>query len=161
MMKRFLKNERGLTLIELLAVVVILGIIAAIAITAIGAIIDNSKKDAHIANAKQLANAARLAISSGGFDENKDEFTMKELYNAGYLEKIPKSPGKKSKEYDAEKSLVKVERTKLTDSKNNNKETGGENLTYKVKLVDSDGSFEYIDGKKDVNELERSDVKLK
>lgn len=158
MMKRFLKNERGLTLIELLAVVVILGIIAAIAITAIGAIIDNSKKDAHIANAKQLANAARLAISSGGFDENKNTFTMKELYDAGYLEKIPKSPGKKSKNYDADKSLVKVERSKLKDG--NNKETGGENLTYKVKLVDSDGKFEYIDGNKDVNDLERKDVNL-
>ncbi|TXK90189.1 prepilin-type cleavage/methylation domain-containing protein, partial [Parageobacillus sp. SY1] len=104
--------------------------------------------------------AARLAISSGGFDENKNEFTMKELYDAGYLEKIPKSPGKKSKKYDADKSLVVVERTKLIDS-NNKKETGGENLTYKVKLVDSDGSFKYIDGEKDVNELERSDVKLK
>uniref|UniRef100_C5D5I5 Prepilin-type N-terminal cleavage/methylation domain-containing protein n=1 Tax=Geobacillus sp. (strain WCH70) TaxID=471223 RepID=C5D5I5_GEOSW len=159
MIKRLVKNERGLTLIELLAVIVILGIIAAIAIPAIGAIIDNSKKDAHIANAQQLANAARLAISSGGFDENKNTFTMKELYDAGYLEKIPKSPGKKSKEYDENNSLVVVERTKLKDS--NKKETGGENLTYKVKLVDSDGSFKYIDGKKDVNELERSDVKLK
>ncbi|BDG31191.1 MULTISPECIES: pilus assembly FimT family protein [Parageobacillus] len=159
MMKRFLKNERGLTLIELLAVVVILGIIAAIAITAIGAIIDNSKKDAHIANAQQLANAARLAISSGGFDENKNTFTMKELYDAGYLEKIPKSPGKKSKEYDADKSLVVVERTKLTDS--NNKETGGENLKYKVTLVDkSDSNFKYIDDEY-VDELERKDVTLK
>nr|AAB31769.1 lipase, triacylglycerol lipase {N-terminal} {EC 3.1.1.3} [Bacillus thermocatenulatus, DSM 730, Peptide Partial, 45 aa] [Geobacillus thermocatenulatus] len=43
------------TLIELLAVIVILGIIAAIAIPAIGAIMDNSKKDAHIANKKEAA----------------------------------------------------------------------------------------------------------
>jgi type IV pilus assembly protein PilA len=158
MMKRLVKNERGLTLIELLAVIVILGIIVAIAIPAIGAIIDNSKKDAHIANAQQLANAARLAISSGGFDENKDTFTMKELYDAGYLEKIPKSPGKKSKEYDENKSLVVVERTKLKDS--NNKETGGENLKYKVTLVDkSYTNFKYINGEY-VDELERKDVTL-
>ncbi len=44
MLKRFIRNEKGLTLIELLAVIVILGIIAAIAIPSIGAIIDNSKK---------------------------------------------------------------------------------------------------------------------
>jgi type IV pilus assembly protein PilA len=158
MLKRLLKNERGLTLIELLAVIVILGIIAAIAIPAIGAIIDNSKKDAHIANAQQLANAARLAISSGGFDENKNTFTMKELHDAGYLEKIPKSPGKKSKEYDEDESLVEIERTKIKDD--NDKETGGENIKYKVTLVDkSDKNFKYIDGEY-VDELERKDVTL-
>lgn len=65
MMERF-KNERGLTLVELLAVVVILAIIGTIAFVLIGNIIENSKKDAHIANAQQLISAAKLYEANGG-----------------------------------------------------------------------------------------------
>ncbi len=61
-MKERLKNQKGLTLIELLAVIVILGIIAAIAIPSIGNIIDNSKNDAHKADAIQMINAAKLYV---------------------------------------------------------------------------------------------------
>src|SRR5690625_1030711 len=55
-----LKNERGLTLVELLAVVIILAIIGTIAFVLIGNIIENSKKDAHVANAEQLIHSAKL-----------------------------------------------------------------------------------------------------
>ena len=69
-----LKDERGLTLVELLVVVVILGIIAAIAVVAIGGIIENSKKDAMVADAKQMVSAAKLYTASNPVSEEK---TMK------------------------------------------------------------------------------------
>jgi type IV pilus assembly protein PilA len=60
MLKRLIKNEKGLTLIELLAVIVILGIIAAIAIPSIGGLINKTREDAVKADAVQLLNAAKL-----------------------------------------------------------------------------------------------------
>jgi type IV pilus assembly protein PilA len=80
-LKKKLKDQRGLTLVELLAVVVILGIISAIAVPSIGGLIDNSKKDAHVANAQQMVSAAKLALTS---DANLQSGTH--FLTLGYLE---------------------------------------------------------------------------
>lgn len=103
-LQKLLKNQKGLTLVELLAVVVILGIIAAIAVPSIANIIDNSKKDAHVANAEQMIGAARLAVAAndnklwGTADKDNDSadeanrITMKDLVDAGYLEAAIEDP---------------------------------------------------------------------
>ena len=59
-LKKRIKNEKGLTLIELLAVIVILAIIAAIAIPAIGNIIANSRSKAVISDAQNAMSAANI-----------------------------------------------------------------------------------------------------
>ncbi|MFU8786464.1 MAG: prepilin-type N-terminal cleavage/methylation domain-containing protein [Candidatus Izemoplasmataceae bacterium] len=55
-----IKNNKGVTLVELLIVIVILGIIAAISIPAVGGIVENSRKDAVLADATTVRNAANL-----------------------------------------------------------------------------------------------------
>ncbi|MEK5339938.1 prepilin-type N-terminal cleavage/methylation domain-containing protein [Weizmannia sp. FSL W8-1119] len=64
--RKLLKNQKGLTLIELLAVIVILGIIAAIAIPAIGNVIKNSRFNAIKSDAIQVISAAKLYVSDNG-----------------------------------------------------------------------------------------------
>jgi type IV pilus assembly protein PilA len=58
-----LKEQKGFTLVELLAVIVILGIIAAIAIPAIGNVINNSKEKAQIQEGVQIINAAKYYVA--------------------------------------------------------------------------------------------------
>ena len=53
-------NNNGVTLVELLIVIVVMGIIAAFAIPSVGTIIENTKKDAIHADALVLHEATRL-----------------------------------------------------------------------------------------------------
>lgn len=59
-MTQVLKNKKGVTLVELLAVIVIMGIIAAIAVPAIGGLITNSRTNAVKAELTSIEEAARL-----------------------------------------------------------------------------------------------------
>lgn len=59
-LKKRIKNEKGLSLVELLAVIVILAIVAAIAIPAIGNIIDSSRVKAAKADAANVYSAAQI-----------------------------------------------------------------------------------------------------
>lgn len=63
--KKMIKNEKGMTLIELLAVIVIIAVIALIAIPAIGNVINNSKDKAILSDASQIISGAKIAIADG------------------------------------------------------------------------------------------------
>ena len=58
-MKKILNNKKGFTLVELLAVIVIMGILMMVAIPSISRVIENSRKDTFVDIAKSYANAAK------------------------------------------------------------------------------------------------------
>jgi type IV pilus assembly protein PilA len=84
-LRKRLKDQKGLTLIELLAVIVILGIIAAIAIPSIGGLINKTEDDAKVAEGIQIINAAKLYTTSNA-PKNGEELTKTQL--SDYLDNI-------------------------------------------------------------------------
>ncbi|MBG9543560.1 hypothetical protein ABE29_12390 [Cytobacillus firmus] len=82
-LRKRLKDQKGLTLIELLAVIVILGIIAAIAVPSIGGLINKTKEDAKVAEAVQIVNAAKLFITT-----NPSERELNHSDLESYLDKV-------------------------------------------------------------------------
>lgn len=82
-MKHILKNEKGLTLIELLAVIVILAIVAAIAVPSIGNIIENSRVGAIKADAQTAMAGAKLYFTE---NQDKSTVTVTKLVEDGFLE---------------------------------------------------------------------------
>lgn len=137
--KSLLRNEKGLTLIELLAVIVILAIIAAIAIPSIGGIIAKTKKESHRANAQMIVDAARYKMTVEDFpvadstgvtvasDGSSATITLGVIVSDGFLEGTPQDP-QGSGTYNESNTVVTV--TKLTNG----------SFGYAITLVGSGGT---------------------
>lgn len=89
-------NRRGVTIVELLAVFIILGILASISIVLVGNLINNTKDKADIASLYSLNEATRLlrisqSNASGdvfaGYDSDEDRLSY--LYDEGFLSRMP------------------------------------------------------------------------
>jgi type IV pilus assembly protein PilA len=85
------RNQKGLTLIELLAVLVIVGIIAAIAIPAIGNTINNSKTKADTATDNLIIESVMRYLVDEEITGTVSAQNIKTtLVDKGYLNAVPK-----------------------------------------------------------------------
>lgn len=112
-MKLIHKDERGLTLIEVLAVLVILGIVAAVAFLFTSKVIQQSKGQAFVANAIAMKESATLHKRSNevildGKVEGK--LMYQELIEEGYLEPLmdPYTNKEWTTTEDADGSFVEI-----------------------------------------------------
>lgn len=81
-----MKNQKGMTLVEVLAVLVILALIAAIAIPMIGNMISDSQKKSELNDALNIIAAAKLADANGDAAGDDNSYTKTELVKGGYLD---------------------------------------------------------------------------
>ena len=103
-------NNKGFTLVELLAVIVILAIILLVAVPNVLNVIERSKEDSYLSSTLMIENAAELYLISNNSELPSDigtevRITLNELLEEDYLTSIPVDP-RNNEEMDTNLSVV-------------------------------------------------------
>ena len=94
LMKRLHKNEKGFTLVELMVVVVIIGVLVAIAIPIFNNVQANAQKNACFANQRTIEGALNVYLADTGNYPSNTEATLNasHLLIGTYLQSAPTCP---------------------------------------------------------------------
>ena len=128
---RHKSTESGFTLVELMVVMLIIGVLAAIAIPSFISSIKNAKE----AVLKEDLHVLRNAIDSYTMDKNKAPQSLDDLLQNGYLKTIPQDPMTHSSETwvtSTDDSLQSIDQTEpgVNDVHSGSQEVGTDGQPY-------------------------------
>jgi len=112
--KKRMKNQKGFTLVELMVVVVIIGILVAIAVPVYNNITETAKENACEANKRTIQGAANMYYAKhGSYPDNVGVLAGKGDNGEGdkYLEEIPQCPFGESEEDENDYGIDKEDGT--------------------------------------------------
>ena len=156
-----MRNKKGFTLVELLAVIVVLAIVMGIAAVSLTNVMDTTRKNAYVATAQQFINGTKdyVKVNDLSLGDNSDipQCSSNENSTKIYLEKIKTEGGENDKspyrkKIDKTSSFVQVTASAM-DSDNS--------CTYSYAIFITDGTYRIgaTDKPTAENELKASEVK--
>lgn len=87
-----MKNKKGFTLVELLAVIVLLGLIITVSATALIRSFNSGKDKTKFEAAREIVNNAEAYVATGGQLDEDSCVSISKLVEAGYLEEDLMNP---------------------------------------------------------------------
>lgn len=152
-----MKDKKGFTLIELIAVVVILSILAIIATPNIVNMIDRGKKEQYVADAKDFIAKATYMYKQKDQERYQGKFDNNNTIKLGDIEGINDSDltDPYGYQYDKEKSTIKFEESGVSGDEIKER-------TVKITLEshEKNGNKCYMISDIEKNKLSKSDVQL-
>ena len=111
-------NSKGFTLVELLAAIVILSIIMVVAVPNVIGMVNNSKKNTYVEDAKKLASTAEYKFKASKIEKPTETSCV--IISLRYLDnsEIKESPN--NEEYDKDNSYVIIQNEVKAVSSHNN-----------------------------------------